>query len=169
MNVIGSMIQRAKALRTALDNGAIARHVLREHEEEILDEQRKQLFEGKASSGEDLRPYYSEDLQPAGYFRTPESAKRYAAWKGEINYPYKAHRNPDAPNLYINGTFHSEIGVQFLPDIILISHTTPFSQDVVAKYGVEQFGLMRERWAALMEKYKPEIFDEAINIFNNPN
>lgn len=164
MNAIQSLRERAVALKTALDNGAVCRHVLREHDEEILDEQRRQLFAGKASSGEDMRPYYSEDLQPTGYFRTRESAEKYAAWKGKINYPYSVKRNPDAPNLYINGKFHSEIGVQFLPDIILISHTTPFSQDVVAKYGVEQFGLMAETWGELMQRYFGEVLTECKQI-----
>ena len=79
-----------------------------------------------------------------------ESAGRYAAWKQDgINYPYSVDRNPDAPNLYINGRFHDELGVQFNPATVGIVGTTPYSKGIVAKYGINTFGLMMANWMSI--------------------
>ena len=86
-------------------------------------------------------------MKPSGFFYTVESAGRYAAWKKDgINYPYKANRNPDAPNLYINGRFHDELGVQFAADTVGVVPTTPYAAGIVAKYGITTFGLMMANW-----------------------
>lgn len=133
-----------------MTSGAIVRDVLTGHEHDIMELQRRQLFEGKASNGEDIRPYYSEDLKPTGWFHSRESAGRYAAWKlSGISYPYSASRNADAPNLYINGRFHNELGVVFLPDAVSVQGMTAYAQQIVAKYGLATFGLMPIYWSEI--------------------
>ena len=151
MGILDDLLQRVRNVNNGLQSGSIVRPVVMLHATDILDLQREQLFEGKASSGEDIRPYYSEDLKPSGYFYSVESAGRYAAWKlSGINYPYSAqNRNPDAPNLYITGKFHDEIGVEFGSDSVGIVGTTPFAKQIIAKYGIRTFGLMPVRWSQI--------------------
>lgn len=150
MGILEDLRMRVGNVDAGLRSGGIIRDVVVRHADDILDYQKRQLFEGKASSGEDLRPYYSEDLKPTGYFHSVESAGRYAAWKLEgIRYPYSARRNPDAPNLYINGKFHDELGVRFTATAVGIVGTTPYAAAIMAKYGINSFGLMKSYWSAI--------------------
>lgn len=152
MGILDDLLIRAKTVNEGIESGSIVRDAIVNRGDDILELQRQQLFEGKAASGEDIRPYYSEDLKPRGWFHSVESAGRYAAWKKDgISYPYRANRNPDAPNLYINGKFHDELGVQFNRDTVGIVPTTPYASVIVAKYGVNTFGLMATRWMELFE------------------
>ena len=147
MGILNDLRMRVANVNDGLQTGELVRNVVVQHPDDILDLQKKQLFEGLASNGQDIRPYYSEDLKPSGYFHSIESAGRYAAWKKDgINYPYSASRNPDAPNLYINGRFHDELGVQFNPQTVGIVGTTAYSRGIIAKYGISTFGLMMENW-----------------------
>lgn len=143
---IQGLIGNAEALLSELESGALVRSALENYGEDIMALQRIQLLEGKRSDGNDLRPYYSEDVGPGGYFKTKESAERYKAWKGQISYPHDVRRNADAPNLYINGKFHSELGVTFGSDAVGILPSTPYASKIVRKYGVGSFGLSREKW-----------------------
>lgn len=120
--------------------------VLRDHEQDIMEYQRMQLLEGKDSDNRDIHPFYSEDLKPQGYFYTKESAGRYAAWKEGISYPFSVQRNADAPNLYINGRFHSELGVKFNEKDMIITAVTAYASKIVAKYGLNTFGLSMQKW-----------------------
>ena len=150
MGILNDLRARVVNVDAELASGAAVRDVLTGHTGDILDLQKRQLFEGKASSGEDIRPYYSEDLKPGGYFHSRESAGRYAAWKlNGISYPYAASRNADVPNLYINGRFHSELGVVFLPDSVAVQGMTAYAQQIVAKYGLATFGLMPIYWSEI--------------------
>lgn len=144
------MRARVQYVNDGLQTGEMVRNVVVRHPDDILDLQRQQLFAGKTSGGDDIRPYYSEDLKPSGYFHTVESARRYSAWKKDgINYPYSVDRNPDAPNLYINGRFHDELGVQFATDSVAVVGTTGYAKNIVAKYGIDTFGLMWENWMVI--------------------
>lgn len=141
-----SLRDNAELLRQQMTAGALVRSVVERYGDEILERQRLQLLAGKASSGEDIRPYYSEDLKPEGHFYSVESAGRYAAWKQDLSYPYTVNRNPDAPNLYITGKFHGELTVQFGGDALTVLGATPFAAGIVAKYGLGTFGLCAEQW-----------------------
>ena len=150
MEILNDLLDKVKSVNEGLQTGSIIRDVVIRFSDDILELQKIQLFEGKASSGEDIRPYYSEDLKPKGYFHSVEAAGRYSAWKQDgISYPYRAKRNPDAPNLYINGRFHDELGVQFAADTVAIVPTTPYSQQIVEKYGLQTFGLTNKNWMAI--------------------
>lgn len=150
MGILDDLYGKVRAVNDGLTGGSLIREVITRFESDVLELQKKQLFEGKAGTGEDLRPYYSEDLQPGGYFRDKEAAKRYSVWKQGLSYPYSAQRNPDAPNLYINGTFHSELGVRFDADAMAVVPTSAFSSRVMKKYGEGQFGLMWINWNEIM-------------------
>lgn len=150
MGILNDLLQRVKTVNEGLQTGQMVRDVVITHPDDILELQRQQLFAGKASNGQDIRPFYSEDLKPSGYFHSIESAGRYAAWKKSgISYPYTAQRNPDAPNLYINGRFHDELGVQFGDQTVGIVPATPYAAGIMAKYGINTFGLMMANWMVL--------------------
>lgn len=147
MGILNDLRTRIVGVYDGLQTGELVRNAVVKHPDDILDLQKQQLFSGLASDGQDIRPYYTEDLKPSGYFYTVESAKRYIAWKETgINYPYIANRNPDAPNLYINGRFHDELGVQFDVEAVGIVGTTGYSKGIIAKYGIQTFGLMMANW-----------------------
>jgi hypothetical protein len=147
MGILNDLLSRVQSVNDGLQTGELVRDVVVQHPDDILELQKIQLFQGLNANGEDIRPYYTEDLKPGGYFYSVESAKRYAAWKESgINYPYSVQRNPDAPNLYINGRFHDELGVQFDVQTVGIVGTTGYSKGIIAKYGVSTFGLMMANW-----------------------
>lgn len=147
MDILTDLLNRVLTVQTGLESGSLVRDILVSRGNEIIEEQRIQLLEGKGSDGEDLHPFYSEDLKSnGGYFHSVQSAGRYAAWKQDLDYPYSVSRNPDAPNLYITGKFHDELGVDFGPDSIAIVGLTAYAQRIMAKYGVSAFGLNAEHW-----------------------
>lgn len=152
MDILNNLLQRVQSVEAGLKTGQLIGEVLPAYGEDIMQLQREQLFSGKASSGEDIRPYYSEDLQPGGYFQSSESAKRYSVWKEGLPYPYKASRNPDAPNLYINGRFHSELRVEFRPETVGVVPSTSYAEQIVAKYGLDTFGLTSANWEVLLRE-----------------
>ena len=80
---LDGLLQNARALRQGMQ-ASLIREALKSHENEILEQQRIQLLEGKDSQGKDMHPLYSEDIKPRGWFNTKESAKRYAEWKQTI-------------------------------------------------------------------------------------
>lgn len=147
MDILTDLLNRVLTVQAGLESGSLVREILVSRRDEIIEEQRIQLLEGKGSDGEDLHPFYSEDLKSnGGYFHSVQSAGRYAAWKQDLDYPYSVSRNPDAPNLYITGKFHDELGVDFGPDSIAVVGLTAYAQRIMAKYGVSAFGLNAEHW-----------------------
>ncbi len=154
MGILNDLRSRVQYVNDGLISGELVRNVIVGHSDDILELQKLQLFQGLAADGQDIRPYYSEDLKPTGYFHSIESAGRYAAWKRDgINYPYSVQRNPDAPNLYITGKFHDELGVQFTNETVGIIPTTPYAAGIMAKYGITTFGLMMENWMVVFVQY----------------
>lgn len=148
---LAKMAEAAHTLNQQMQDGSLVRGVLRNHEKDIMEQQHIQLLEGKGSDGNDLRPYYTEDLQPHGYFKTQQSASNYMAWKETLNYPYKVTRgNSDAPNLYINGRFYNEMEVRFEAEFIMIAPSTPYASQIMAKYGIQRFGLSALKWQVMM-------------------
>lgn len=103
-------------------------------EDEALKMFHSQLDEGKRPDGSEIRPYYSEDP----YFKSKESAGRYASWKQKITPNSK--RNKDAPNLRINGKFYSELSAKITQDGIKIEGRTNYARKIMAKYD-NTFGL----------------------------
>jgi hypothetical protein len=143
---IGQLLNNAKTLRQGLQDGALVRSVLERHGDEIIEQQRIQLLEGKAADGSDMHPFYSEDLKPKGYFHSRATAANYAAWKQTISYPYTVRRNHDAPNLYITGIFHNDLQVVFSSDWVGIVPDTMYAAVIMNKYGKNAFGLCPQKW-----------------------
>ena len=155
-----SLLRNAELLQSAMDRGVFLQVALMDEREQIIASQREQLLEGKDSDGKDMRPYYSEDLQPQGWFKSKDSAMRYAMWKKTgISYPVQVQRNMDAPNLYINGKFHSELEVRFTSTSVGVYPATSYAAEIVDKYGMNQFGLTSERWREVLDSCKDRIIE----------
>ena len=165
MGAIDSLLAGAIALRDGMQGGII-REVLQPHEQDIIEQQRIQLLEGKNSDGEDMHPYYTEDVKPRGYFRTKESAQRYADWKQTLSYPYSVKRNPNAPNLYITGVFHDDLNISFGPDSLSIVPDTSYAANIMKKYGFGVFGLSPMMWEVIWNDFgaKDELIEEMRNV-----
>lgn len=157
--IIENLQKRVQNVLVGLQSGSLVRNVVTKHADDILEMQRYQLLQGKAASGDDLRPYYTEDLQPSGFFKSVDSAKRYAQWKETLDYPRSAKRNSNAPNLYINGRFHSELRVSFGPESAAIIGATMYANGIIAKYG-NQINLTKANWNTIMKENENELIEE---------
>jgi hypothetical protein len=159
---IDGLLMNAKALRQDMDSGRLTREVLMRHGDHIVEQQRIQLFMGKGSDGQDLHPFYSEDVKPQGYFKNRQSASQYAAWKQSLSYPYSVRRNPDAPNLYITGVFHDDLNISFGADSLQIVPDTGYAANIMKKYGFNMFGLNAEMWGVIWNDWgaKSELIEE---------
>lgn len=156
MGILDDLLMRVKTAAGGIETGTLIGSVVQNHSEDIMSLQKEQLLGGKSSSGDDIRPYYSEDVRPNGWFKSTESAKRYAEWKvSGISYPSYSGgaRNPDAPNLYITGKFHDELEIQFSLTTVAVVPGTTYAATIVSKYGIETFGLMPENWKRIFYEY----------------
>lgn len=156
------LLDNARQMQQQMQQGTIIREVLQGHGNDIVDLQRTQLLMGKGSDGQDLHPFYSEDVKPSGYFRTQRSAENYRAWKQDLSYPKNVQRNPDAPNLYITGIFHNDLNVRFDSDSMAIVPDTAYASKIMAKYGFGIFGLSPASWLIVWNDYgcKDELIDK---------
>lgn len=100
------------------------------NEKEIIQLQKNQIYDGQNNKGEDLRPLYTED----SYFKTQGQARGYIKWKQQIT--PNPRRNPNAPNLYVNGYVHRNIIIRNESgNIILdINDRIGFADELKAKY-----------------------------------
>lgn len=155
--LIESLLRRVRDCKSYLDSGDAVKEHLAPRDGDIMAQQRGQLLEGKRPDGWDIRPYYSEDPYFTVLGMWGGNPDAYKAWKRTLPNWDNPKRNPDAPNLYINGRFHSELGAYFEADGITIMGTTSYALGIVRKYGNDTFGLSDGRWAALMEEVLPDI------------
>ena len=163
---IGSLLKNAQALKNGMQRGELVRDVLMRHGDHIVEQQRIQLLMGKGSDGKDLHPFYSEDVKPNGYFKSGAQARKYAAWKQTLSYPYSVERNPDAPNLYITGMFHDDLNVEFGIDGLSIVPDTAYAANIMRKYGFGIFGLNAQMWGIIWNEWgaKSELIEEMKNV-----
>lgn len=139
MDRIKALADRARTVQDSMNRWI--RQSLEYNSGEVMERQYAQLAGGKASGGQDLRPYYSEDK----YFRTKAEMESYRNYKWSINNRLWVQpdrpRNPDAPNLFINGKFWSELDAFFTDEAMTIDGKTSYAKDIVNKYGLSSFGL----------------------------
>lgn len=76
---------------------------LLKNESVIVSLNQQQLYDGKAVDGNDIHPLYTED----SFFKTQQQAQGYIKWKQKIS--PNSSRNPEAPNLFINGYFYRSL------------------------------------------------------------
>lgn len=99
----------------------------------VLDLQRAQLLRGEGVDGKTLTPRISQDP----YFKSPESAKKYADWKHKL-YPETPY---DVPNLIITGVYHGSLSLSVTLTRVSYAGSASFSDKIRAKYQDKQLGL----------------------------
>ena len=125
---------------------SIIAQVIKDGEDGILEKVRSQLWDGKTPEGKDITPSYLADP----YFKTPQQAKAYVAWKEQIT--PNPDRNPISPNLFINGYFHSTLSIDYDEEGFIITNNTHLGQSVIMKYGYETFGLSEDYLLMLQQE-----------------
>lgn len=120
-----------------------------EEKDFIVNSNRGQLWEGKTSKNEDIRPYYSEDP----YFKKPGAAERYARWKQKIT---PSSRGLDVPNLYINGAFYKSIYAKIENKSIRVVNDTSLGSDIISSHK-DIMGLTDENKGELSKKILPKL------------
>lgn len=103
--------------------------------DELIELNREQLLHGRDKHGDYLSPKYSEDP----YFKTPESAKRYAQWKASIE--PKRDKPFDVPNLFITGRYHRSIDITVGPTTYDITSSDPNASSIESKFSEDVYGL----------------------------
>lgn len=129
--------------------------ILSVNSETIADLQRDQMLEGRGADGEFIRPYYSENP----YFKTKESAERYALWKEKIT--PNPQRPRDVPNLIINGYFHDSLSAKIGDEMFEIETSASFGDDVFRVHKNAQ-GLNEEKRLLFIENITLPAFGEAL-------
>lgn len=111
----------------------IAGNVAERNASALVDLNKHQLNKGINRFGGYLSPKYSEDP----WFKSAESAKRYADWKKRL-YPEMTY---DVPNLIITGYYHGGIAMKRMGSRLNFSNDVSFAASVEAKYKGSQLGL----------------------------
>lgn len=127
---------------TSINLDSLKAEVIDENLDAFVSKQKDQLWDGLASTGNDLSPSYSNDP----YFKSPKAAEAYAAWKWKIT--PNPRRDRDAPNLYINGYFYEGIKANRSGDKLNVRSETSIGNEIENKYN-NLFGLTpenRDEW-----------------------
>lgn len=134
----------------------VVNNVLFQNEAKIVDLNKAQLYDGKDILGNDIRPLYSQD----SFFKSPAQAQGYIKWKQKIT--PNSSRNPDAPNLFINGFHYSLIGLLKKGKDVIIGakSSNAITSSIDGKYK-NIYGLNSEN----QSKVDKEIIIPAINDF----
>lgn len=83
-----------------IDLVKVAEEVIVEYAPDVEMLNRDQMMKGQDGDGKPIRPRYSEDP----FFKTRQQAEEYIRWKWQIT--PNPFRDPDTPNLFINGQYH---------------------------------------------------------------
>lgn len=151
---IKSYLDNAKLVKEQLPSVII--ESLLKNEDRIVAMNQEQLYDGKTTKGTDIMPLYSQDT----FFKTQAQAQGYIKWKQKITPNSK--RNPDAPNLIINGFHYSMIGLlKKGRDIVIgVKSSNQITSSIEGKYK-NIYGLNPQN----QEKINNEIIIPAINEF----
>lgn len=106
----------------------IAKEVITQNASEVGDLNRDQLYRGLDANGNYLSPKYSEDP----FFKSRESALRYAQWKKQIT-PHP-DRPLDVPNLFITGRFHYSRSVEIQGNKVTFPSDDPNAGKIKSKF-----------------------------------
>lgn len=114
----------------------------------IVVKNREQMWDGLTSEKKQITPKYSQDP----YFKTKEAAIKYANWKQNITPNTK--RDPDTPNLFINGHFYNSLNNVVNATNIQVKTTSPLGSDIVKKYPTA-LGLINDNKMKLIKMFTP--------------
>lgn len=100
---IRDYLNNARKVRDAIPKTIV--DALMKEEHRIVAMNQQQLYDGKTILDTDIHPLYTEDT----FFKTPKQAYGYIKWKQKIT--PNSNRNPNSPNLFINGYYHESLGL----------------------------------------------------------
>jgi hypothetical protein len=127
-----------------------------EENEFIVSSIKDQLWDGQTGTGADIRPYYSEDP----FFKTKKQAIGYKNWKAKIT--PNPRRNPDAPNLFINGYFYDTIGAKKNGIDLEIGSENTLGQEIESGHK-DIFLLQDDKWDEIGERRIDNILNKIID------
>ena len=133
-----------------VDITKIAGQSLQRNSDKVRELNIQQLMQGLNSEGQQLSPKYSEDP----YFKSRESALRYARWKKKLfpDTPF------DVPNLIIIGTFHNSVTAKRAGNQVQFRASATFASSIAAKYGNKELGLSPDsKQTAYREIVRPDL------------
>jgi hypothetical protein len=103
-----------------------------QHSEKVVDLIRSQLWDGKKSDGQNITPSYLDDP----FFKSRKQAEGYRNWKNSIT--KNSNRDPDTPNLFINGYFYDTL---FVDSEFFEVGSNGFGIPIIEKYGDATFAI----------------------------
>jgi hypothetical protein len=125
----GEMIAKFERLNVAKLNEIIGTSIV-ENESDVLGGIKSQLWDGKTGEGQNITPSYLDDP----FFKTRQQAEGYRNWKNAIT--PNSDRNPDTPNLFINGYFY---GTLYIDQSFFEVASNSFGNPIIEKYGKKPF------------------------------
>lgn len=128
----------------------------------LLELSRSQILQGRDNKGQLFQPGYSNDP----YFKSRESAARYAAFKASIVstadarvlYPLFTQKPTDVPNLFITGVFNDGLFIKVNGINFTVGSFYKDADAINKKYNGNVFGLSPEAVQYFrINVYLPEI------------
>ena len=144
MNTVANLLRKFQTLNP----DAVSERAVAQTKDQLLTINKRQLFDGKLRTGQDLSPTYLEDP----YFKTPAAAQRYSDWKDRITPNPK--RKKGVANLFIDGTYHGSIEITVDGDIIHYGSTFAHADAIEAEFTENIYGVGGE--------YKSEYLDGSL-------
>lgn len=125
MCTIDEMLERWEKL----DINKLAGEIIEQHKSEYNELNREQMWDGKDSEDNEIRPSYLEDP----FFKGNRAmAQHYMEWKQRIT--PNAQRRPESPNLFINGYYYRSLDLRIDGDFIQHTNTWSEGTDIDNKY-----------------------------------
>lgn len=120
MATLGGLLRRVEAF----DGNKAAEQSIELTKYDLLSENKKQMYDGKTRTGDNITPTYQ--LDP--YFKTPQAAQRYSDWKDEIT--PNSNRPSGVPNLFIDGTYYGTLDIVISGDVIQFPSSFKGANDI---------------------------------------
>jgi hypothetical protein len=155
---VAELVRRLKKI----DITKIAGDSLQRNSDKVRELNIQQLMQGLNAEGQPLSPKYSDDP----YFKSRESALRYARWKKKL-FPETPF---DTPNLIIIGTYHNSITAKRMGNQVQFRASATFASSIAAKYGNKELGLSPDsKTTAYNEIVRPDLVTGIKNGINGQN
>lgn len=138
----------------SLDFNVVAAQAIEPHTDKLAELNRKELMKGKGNDGKLLSPRHSQNP----FFKTPQSALRYARWKQRITpeTPF------DVPNLFIVGQYHGSISFQVEANRLTADASSPLAGKIEKTFRNTALGLNPDAKVEAYEGYLRNDFVKAV-------
>ena len=141
MEVLDEILTKLKDLRRDFKDGTIAREIIEENEQAIVEKNQNQLSEGVRSDGSEIKPEYSP------------LTKRIKRSKGQPD---------DRVTLFDKGPFYKGIDVDVFADKFELIGEDPKTKKLQTKYGPLILGVGEQGKQELVDEvFRPAAIDKA--------